>query len=75
MAIKIFSYNVLVNHQKYQIFSIKPCSIYELTKFLNYPLKLTIIEFDGRICNSFKFKNIHLKSNNTLQLLTVVGGG
>lgn len=71
---KIFEYIFLLNEQKYKIHSTNLIRISEIINFLNYPNKLAIIVYNGKICSNLT-ENLYLKNKDYLEIITIVGGG
>lgn len=63
------------NGQHY--FTIDNFTILELLKYFNCNLfkSIYILEYNGLICNEKDWKNIVIKPNDKIELITIVGGG
>nr|YP_011007374.1 hypothetical protein V2495_pgp006 [Scytothamnus australis]WAM64803.1 hypothetical protein [Scytothamnus australis] len=75
MKMKAFFFTLSLNGFRYKIFVDQPCEIFELLEFLDYKKELIIIEHNGEIYNNFEAVNKYLKKNDTIEIITIVGGG
>nr|YP_009511340.1 Thiamine biosynthesis protein [Gracilariopsis longissima]AXI97217.1 Thiamine biosynthesis protein [Gracilariopsis longissima]UAD89133.1 Thiamine biosynthesis protein [Gracilariopsis longissima] len=53
----------------------KSMSLKELLVYLEFDLSLIVIEYNNNIVNSYEFKNIFLKPQDKIEIITIVGGG
>lgn len=75
MKVKKFSTNFFFNGEAYNILSYKIFNLEDLIKFFNYKQNLVVVEYNGKIVHSQNWKNISLKKNDRIELVTIVGGG
>lgn len=63
------------NGQKY--FTKSNFTIFELLKYFNFNLfkSIYILEYNGLVCNESQWNEIFIKSNDKIELITIVGGG
>lgn len=47
----------------------------ELINYFNYESKILIVEYNNFICNKQDWKKTVLKSNDKIEIVTIVGGG
>ncbi len=71
---KVFQCFFLLNGQKYKIHTSKFSTFSEVLNYLNYPNKLCIIEYNGKILSNL-IESCYLKNNDYLEIITIVGGG
>jgi thiamine biosynthesis protein ThiS len=50
-------------------------SILELTKYFNYNTSLLVLEYNNLICNKKNWDHIFIRNNDTIEIVTIVGGG
>lgn len=50
-------------------------SLSELIEYFNYQSTLFVIEYNHFICNKNKWNKILIQKNDTIELITIVGGG
>jgi len=64
---------VFVNGQTFNC--LKFMSIKDLLLYLNYDLNTIIVEYNKVIMNSSEFEDLILKINDSIEVITIVGGG
>lgn len=69
MNMKIF----VLNGQEYQ--SSSNLTLYECISYFNYNSSLLVLEYNNFICPKEKWDQIHIKNNDKIELVTIVGGG
>ncbi|MDC7242781.1 MAG: sulfur carrier protein ThiS [Sphaerochaetaceae bacterium] len=74
MKIKVFTYSIFINGQKYKIYTKTYCTLQNTINYLDYTKELNIIEINGQIYPELR-KDLYLKDKDRLELITVVGGG
>lgn len=47
----------------------------DLLKYFNYNSTIFVVEYNQFICNKSSWKNIQINSNDTIEIITIVGGG
>ena len=62
-----------LNGQNY--FSKSELSILDLINYFNYKNSLFVLEYNGLICNKKNWKQIKIKTNDKIEIVTIVGGG
>ena len=50
-------------------------TLLDLVHYFNYNTSLLVLEYNNRICNKKNWKNIFIKSNDKIEIVTIVGGG
>jgi sulfur carrier protein len=50
-------------------------TIFDLLRYFNHKPSLLVIEYNHKICEKRKWDKIFLKNNDTIELITIVGGG
>lgn len=50
-------------------------TILDLTKYFNYNVSLFVLEYNNLICNKKNWKSIFVQDNDTIEIVTIVGGG
>lgn len=75
MKKKTFFISVNLNGHTYKIFIAEPFQIFDLLKFFNYPKELIILEYNGKIKNYLTIKTEYIKQSDTIEIITIVGGG
>lgn len=61
------------NGQEY--YSTKPISLLQLVNYFNYQSSLIVIEYNNFICERLKWNEIQIKKNDSIEIITIVGGG
>nr|YP_011005441.1 hypothetical protein V2478_pgp111 [Choristocarpus tenellus]WAM62304.1 hypothetical protein [Choristocarpus tenellus] len=72
---KIFFFFFWVNDQKYKILLTHPIVFNNLIKYLNFNKNLNIIQYNNKIFNQITIKNIPIKLNDKIEIITIVSGG
>lgn len=62
-----------LNDQEYK--TIKNLTLFEVIKYFNYLGEIFVIEHNKTICNKKNWNTIKLKNNDTIEIITIVGGG
>ena len=47
----------------------------ELIEYFAYQSTLFVVEYNNFICNKNKWKEIKIQKNDTIEIITIVGGG
>lgn len=50
-------------------------TILELIQYFNYNSSLLVLEYNNLICSKENWKNILIKNNDRVEIVTIVGGG
>lgn len=53
----------------------KELTLNQIIQYFGYQSFLFIIEYNNLICNQDKWKKIKIKSNDTIEIISIVGGG
>lgn len=61
------------NGQKYVITS--KVTIADLINYFGYNKSLIVVEYNNFICQKTKWDNIFIQKNDTIEIVTIVGGG
>ena len=61
------------NGQEYQ--TKQPITISNLLNYFGYQSSLFVLEYNNFICNKEDWKNISIKSDDKIELISIVGGG
>ena len=61
------------NGQQYYIK--QTISLFDLLNYFNYKESLLVIEYNNKICNQKNWKKIFVKTNDKIEVVTIVGGG
>ena len=62
-----------LNGQKYATAS--NVTILDLIKYFGYNQSLLVVEYNQFICHKNKWDNIFIKKHDTIEIVTIVGGG
>ncbi len=65
--------NFFLNGEKYYIK--QNINILELVNYFNYNTSLLVLEYNNLICNKKDWRNILIKNNDKIEIVTIVGGG
>ena len=49
--------------------------LFDLVTYFNYNDSLLVLEHNNLICNQKKWKKILIQDNDTIEIVTIVGGG
>ena len=58
-----------------EFYSTKRISLSELLEYFDYQSSLFVIEYNNFICNKNKWNKILIQKNDTIEIITIVGGG
>ena len=50
-------------------------TLLDLIKYFDYNDSLLVLEYNNTICNKKKWKTIVIENNDTIEIVTIVGGG
>ena len=50
-------------------------SLLELVKYFNYNTALLVLEYNNLICKRKNWNKIFIQNNDTIEIVTIVGGG
>ena len=50
-------------------------SLSELITYFNYQSTLFVVEYNNFICNKQKWDKVVIDTNDTIEIITIVGGG
>ena len=67
--------NIKVNGENRLIQSNKNISLNETITLLGYTSNTVIVELNKLIINSDEWEEIHIKNGDTLEIVSIVGGG
>jgi sulfur carrier protein len=62
-----------LNGQQY--FTESELTILELIKYFNYNTSILVLEYNSLICNKKHWSHISIKTNDKIEMITIVGGG
>ena len=77
---KLFVYLICLNGQKYKVYSKTINDLINIIEFFDFKNKVNIIEYNGIIYSkplkkSYNNKSLYLRHEDTIEIITVVGGG
>jgi thiamine biosynthesis protein ThiS len=75
MKIKIFVFPIFLNGQIYFVQTYKVFSLDNLRIFFQYKKNLILIEHNGQIIHPAIWFNTRIKSFDSIEILSIVGGG
>jgi thiamine biosynthesis protein ThiS len=75
MKVSIFIFYIFFNGERYVFQTYKFFTLENLRTFFNYKKNLIVIEYNGKIIHPENWSMITLKNFDTIEILTVVGGG
>lgn len=58
-----------------EYYSTKTITLSELIKYFAYQSSLFVIEYNNFICDKNKWNKIVIQKNDTIEIITIVGGG
>jgi sulfur carrier protein len=58
-----------------EYFTEKSITLNELLNYFNYHSSIFVVEYNNFICNKNNWKEIKIKKNDTIEIITIVGGG
>jgi len=61
------------NGQKY--FTEYNLTLSELIEYFNYNRSLLVLEYNNLICDKKNWNNVFIQNNDTIEIVTIVGGG
>ena len=67
------SKHFFLNGDKYCIE--REISLLELITYFNYNTSLLVLEYNNFICNKNNWNKLHIKNNDKIEIVTIVGGG
>lgn len=59
----------------YEFYITKDLTINEILNYFDYKTSFFIIEYNNLICDRNDWSNIIINSNDTIEIITIVGGG
>ena len=62
-----------LNGQKYSIK--QSISLFDLVNYFNFNDSLLVLEYNNLICNKKNWKEIFIKDQDKIEIVTIVGGG
>ncbi len=62
-----------LNGQEY--FTESNLTLLAILNYFNYNTSLLVLEYNNLICNKKHWHKIYLKSNDKIEIITIVGGG
>lgn len=65
--------NFFLNGQQYS--TNKIIHLLDLVNYFNYNDSLLVLEYNNLICNKKKWKQILIKNQDKIEIVTIVGGG
>ena len=65
--------NFFLNGEKYSVKN--EVTLLELIKYFDYNTSLLVLEYNNLICNKKSWNQIYIKNNDTIEIVTIVGGG
>lgn len=65
--------NFILNGEKY--FTESNLTIRDLINYFDYNDSLLVLEHNSFICNKKNWENTHIKNNDIIEIVTIVGGG
>ena len=63
----------LLNGQKYS--TKQTINLFDIINYFNYKDSLLILEYNNFICNKKNWKEIDIKNQDKIEIVTIVGGG
>ena len=58
-----------------EYYSTKTITLNELIEYFAYQSSLFVIEYNNFICHKTKWNKILIQKNDTIEIITIVGGG
>lgn len=62
-----------LNGQHY--FTESKITLLDLITYFNYKSSLFVVEYNNNICNKKKWNQIQIKNNDSIEIVSIVGGG
>jgi sulfur carrier protein len=53
----------------------KSINLFDLINYFNYNNSLFVLEYNNNICNKKSWKDIYIKDQDKIEIVTIVGGG
>lgn len=50
-------------------------TIFAIIQYFGYNTSLLVLEYNNRICNKKDWNKIYINNNDTIEIVTIVGGG
>jgi thiamine biosynthesis protein ThiS len=75
MKVTYYSVKIIFNGQAYKLQLYKIMMVSDIIKFFGYQKNLIIIESNGKIFNNPNWSLITIRSNDQVEIITIVGGG
>ena len=50
-------------------------NLFDLINYFNYNNSLFVLEYNNNICNKKNWKDIYIKDQDKIEIVTIVGGG
>ena len=50
-------------------------TIFEIINYFDYNTSLLVLEYNNQICNKKDWNKIYVNNNDTIEIVTIVGGG
>ena len=69
----MFTDYFILNGQKYG--TNDNLTLLELVKYFNYNTSLLVLEYNNFICKKKNWDKIFIQNNDTIEIVTIVGGG
>ena len=63
----------LLNDNKYSVK--ESINLFDLINYFNYNNSLFVLEYNNNICNKKNWKDIYIKDQDKIEIVTIVGGG
>ena len=63
----------LLNDNKYSVK--ESINLFDLINYFNYTNSLFVLEYNNNICNKKNWRNIYIKDQDKIEIVTIVGGG
>jgi thiamine biosynthesis protein ThiS len=65
--------NFFLNGEKYYIKD--KITLLDLINYFDYNRSLLVLEYNNSICNKKNWNKIYIHNNDTIEIVTIVGGG
>ena len=75
MKVKLFSLTLKINGEIYQFHSFIIPTIKTIIRYFDYKENLIVIEHNTNISSSDTWNQTELNNNDSLEIITIVGGG
>nr|YP_010444359.1 thiamine biosynthesis protein S [Fibrocapsa japonica]UTE95245.1 thiamine biosynthesis protein S [Fibrocapsa japonica] len=66
---------IRLNGKSYRLSVEKQINLYHLLKFFGYPINLIALEYNRKILPSKHWLHTYIKSQDLIEIVTIVGGG